>query len=51
VVGLLMAWPAIQMVLGHETAVLPDLWRGARSGRRLAPIIGRWRRGSPGWSG
>src|SRR5258707_12447080 len=25
VVGLLMAWPAVQMVLGHEAAVLPRL--------------------------
>jgi hypothetical protein len=42
VVGLLMAWPAIQMVLGHETAVLPDLVaRREIEVGRLAPIIGR----------
>jgi hypothetical protein len=41
VVGLLMAWPAIQMVLGHEAAVLPSLVarREIEIGR-LAPIIG-----------
>ena len=41
VVGLLMAWPPIQMVLGHETAVLPRLVaRREIEVGRLAPIIG-----------
>jgi hypothetical protein len=41
VVGLLMAWPAVQMVLGHEAAVLPRLVaRREIEVGRLAPIIG-----------
>ena len=41
VIGLLMAWPAIQMVLGHETAVLPRLVaRREIEVGRLAPVIG-----------
>ena len=40
VIGLLMAWPAIQMVLGHEAAVLPHLVaRREIEVGRLAPII------------
>ena len=40
VIGLLMAWPAIQMVLGHETAVLPPVVaRREIEVGRLAPII------------
>ena len=40
VVGLLMAWPAIQMVLGHEQAVLPRLVARREVGvERLAKII------------
>jgi hypothetical protein len=40
VVGLLMAWPAVQMVLGHEAAVLPRLVaRREIEVGRLAPII------------
>jgi hypothetical protein len=42
VVGLLMAWPAVQMVLGHEAAVLPRLVaRREIEVGRLAPIIGK----------
>ena len=41
VVGLLMAWPAVQMVLGHEAAVLPRVVaRREIEVGRLAPIIG-----------
>ena len=39
-VGLLVAWPAVQMVLGHEAAVLPSLVaRRQIEVGRLAPII------------
>jgi hypothetical protein len=42
VIGLLMAWPAVQMVLGHEAAVLPRLVaRREIEVGRLAPIIGK----------
>jgi len=42
VVGFLVAWPAVQMMLGHEAAVLPRLVarRKVEVGR-LAPVIGR----------
>jgi len=41
IVGLLVAWPAIQMMLGHEAAVLPSLVaRREIEVGRLAPIIG-----------
>src|SRR5258708_22318891 len=36
VVGLLMAWPAIQMVLGHAAAVLPPL--GGRREIAVGPL-------------
>ena len=40
-VGLLVAWPAIQMVLGHDQAVLPRLVARREVGvERLAKIIG-----------
>jgi hypothetical protein len=40
IVGLLVAWPAVQMVLGHEAAVLPLLIARREIGvERLAPII------------
>ena len=40
VVGLLMAWPAVQMVLGHEAAVLPRLVAQRQiEVDRLVPII------------
>jgi hypothetical protein len=40
VVGLLVAWPAVQMVLGHEAAVLPRLVaRRQIEVDRLTPII------------
>jgi hypothetical protein len=40
VVGLLVAWPAIQMILGHDRAVLPGLVaRREVSTRRLAAVI------------
>jgi len=39
-VGLLVAWPAVQMVLGHEAAVLPRLVAQRKiEVERLAPII------------
>jgi hypothetical protein len=40
VVGFLVAWPAVQMMLGHETAALPGLVaRRQIEVERLAPII------------
>ncbi len=42
VVGVLVAWPAIQMMLGHDQAVLPRLVARREVGvERLAGIIGR----------
>jgi hypothetical protein len=41
IVGLLVAWPAIQMILGHDVAVLPRLIARKQVGvDRLAWIIG-----------
>jgi len=41
IIGPLVAWPAIQMVLGHDTAVLPRLVARREVGvERLAAIIG-----------
>ena len=40
IVGLLVAWPAVQMVLGHDVAVLPRLVARAQIGvDRLARVI------------
>jgi hypothetical protein len=40
IVGLLVAWPAVQMVLGHEVAVLPRLVARKQIGvDRLARVI------------
>jgi hypothetical protein len=40
IVGLLVAWPAIQMVLGHDAAVLPRLVARREVGvERLAAVI------------
>lgn len=41
VIGVLIAWPAIQMILGHEVAVLPRWVARRRVGvDRLARVIG-----------
>ncbi|MFO1085139.1 MAG: exopolysaccharide biosynthesis protein [Reyranellaceae bacterium] len=41
VIGVLIAWPAIQMILGHEAAVLPRWIARRRVGvDRLARVIG-----------
>lgn len=40
VIGLLIAWPAIQLILGHETAVLPRALAGRGLGvAQLARVI------------
>ncbi len=42
IIGVLVAWPAVQMMLGHEQAVLPRLVaRREVRVERLAQIIGR----------
>ena len=41
VIGVLIAWPAIQMILGHEAAALPRWIAGRQVGvDRLARVIG-----------
>lgn len=41
VIGVLIAWPAIQMILGHETAVLPRWIARRQVGvEKLARVIG-----------
>ncbi len=41
IVGLLVAWPAVQMILGHDMAVLPRLIARRKIGvDRLAQVIG-----------